>query len=200
VGPSAPSALTAPSPFVEALSRPARAIGFKRPVPGHGQEGNQPSARLARRALTVFGKGQKGRTLPLRGRVVLELEAWSMTPLELVERTPEPDDFLLYPEKRTAGGRLLAAYPKRRLQPTSMHRWWYQRLGDADLVGAGVTSGLNMHRARHTFATELRRVAGIDAASQALGYSSLDTTLSIYGHHDLSDLERAMEALARAKR
>jgi len=81
-----------------------------------------------------------------------------------------------------------------------MHRWWYQRLGDADLVGAGVTSGLNMHRARHTFATELRRVAGIDAASQALGYSSLDTTLSIYGHHDLSDLERAMEALARAKR
>jgi len=106
----------------------------------------------------VFGKGQKGRTLPLRGRVVLELEAWSMTPLELVERTPEPDDFLLYPEKRTAGGRLLAAYPKRRLQPTSMHRWWYQRLGDADLVGAGVTSGLNMHRARHTFATEVDRL------------------------------------------
>jgi hypothetical protein len=60
----------------------------------------------------VFGKGQKGRTLPLRGRVVLELEAWSMTPLELVERTPEPDDFLLYPEKRTAGGRLLAAVPE----------------------------------------------------------------------------------------
>jgi integrase len=155
---------------------------------------------LARRELTVFGKGQKARVLPLRGRVVLELEAWSMTPLQLVGRLPEPDDYLLYPEKRTAGGRVLAAYPKRRLQPTSMHRWWYGRLAAAGLVGVGVTAGLNMHRARHTFATELRRVAGIDAASQALGHSSLDTTLSIYGHHDLSDLERAMEALAHVRR
>jgi len=155
---------------------------------------------LARREVTVFGKGQKARTLPLRGRVVLELEAWSLTPLELVGRTPEPDDFLLYPEKRTSGGLVLAAYPKRRLQPTSMHRWWYQRLGDAGLVGAGVTAGLNMHRARHTFATELRRVAGIDAASQALGHADLNTTLSIYGHRDAGDLERAMEALARSRR
>ena len=60
-------------------------------------------------------------------------------------------------------------------------------------------SGLNMHRARHTFATELRRVAGIDAASQALGHSDLSTTLGIYGHRDLSDLERDMEAFARIK-
>lgn len=155
---------------------------------------------LARRELTVFGKGQKARTLPLRGRVVLEPEAWSMTPLELLSRTPEPDDFLLYPEKRTGGGRLLAAYPKQRLQPTSMHRWWYQRCADAGLVGAGVTAGLNMHHARHTFATEMRRVAGIDAASHALGHADLNTTLSIYGHRDLSDLEHAMEALAGSRR
>ncbi len=154
---------------------------------------------LARRHLTVYGKGQKSRVLPLRGRVVLELEAWLLTPLEALGRPPEPDDFLLYPEKRTDGGRVLAAYPKQRLQPTSMHRWWYQRLGDAGLVGVGVTSGLNMHRARHTFATELRRVAGIDAASQALGHADLSTTLSIYGHRDLGDLEQAMEALARSR-
>jgi integrase len=104
---------------------------------------------LARRELTVFGKGQKSRVLPLRGRIVLELEAWSMTPLVLLGRPSEPDDHLLYPEKRGSGGRVLAAYPKRRLQPTSMHRWWYARLADAGLVGAGVTAGLNMHRA-HT--------------------------------------------------
>jgi len=154
---------------------------------------------LARRTLTVFGKGQKSRVLPLRGRVVLELEAYMLTPLELVDRTPELDDFLLYPEKRTAGGRLIAAYPKRRLSTTAMHRWWYARLADADLVADGVTAGMNMHRARHTFATELRRVAGIDAASQALGHSDLNTTLSIYGHRDAADLERAMEALARSR-
>jgi integrase/recombinase XerC len=154
---------------------------------------------LARRTLTVFGKGQKSRVLPLRGRVVLELEAYMLTELELVGRTPERDDFLLYPEKRSGGGRLIAAYPKRRLQATSMHRWWYSRLADAELVGDGVTGGMNMHRARHTFATELRRVAGIDAASQALGHSDLNTTLSIYGHRDLGDLERALEALARSR-
>ena len=38
------------------------------------------------------------------------------------------------------------------------------------------------------------------AASQALGHSDLSTTAAIYGHYDLSDLERAMEALARARR
>jgi len=154
---------------------------------------------LARRTVTVFGKGQKSRSLPLRGRVVMELEAYMLTPLELLNRSPELDDFLLYPEKRTRGGRVIAAYPKRGLQATSMHRWWYARCADAELVDAGQSAGLNMHRARHTFATELRRVAGIDAASQALGHSDLNTTLSIYGHRDLGDLERAMEALARSR-
>lgn len=122
-----------------------------------------------------------------------------MTPLELIGRPPEADDFLLYPEKRTADARVLAAYPKRQLQPTSMHRWWYQRCADAELAADGVTAGLNMHRARHTFAIELRRAAGIDAASQALGHADLNTTLAIYGHRDPEDLERAMEALARAR-
>jgi len=73
-------------------------------------------------------------------------------------------------------------------------------LEQAGLVGHGVRSGLNMHRARHTFATELRRVAGVEAASQALGHSDLSTTLGIYGHQDQRDLEHAMEALADARR
>src|SRR5690349_20384138 len=37
-------------------------------------------------------QGAESATLPLRGRVVLELEAWSMTPLELIGRPPEADD------------------------------------------------------------------------------------------------------------
>jgi integrase len=43
------------------------------------------------------------------------------------------------------------------------------------------------------------RVADLGAASQALGHSDLSTTAAIYGHYDLSDLERAMEALAKAR-
>ena len=58
---------------------------------------------------------------------------------------------------------------------------------------------MNMHRARHTFATELRRVAGVEAASQALGHSDLSTTLGIYGYQDQRDLERAMDAFAGAR-
>jgi integrase len=72
-------------------------------------------------------------------------------------------------------------------------------LEQAGLVGHGVRSGLNMHRARDTFATELRRVAGVEAASQARGHSDLSTTLGIYGHQDQGDLERAMEAFAQAR-
>ena len=68
---------------------------------------------LARRQVTVFARGQKSRVIPLRGRIVLEIERHLLEPLRVVERTPEPDDYLLYPEKRTAGGLVLAAYPRR---------------------------------------------------------------------------------------
>ena len=155
---------------------------------------------LSRRQVTVFGKGQKSRVIPLRGRIVLELEHYMLEPLRFLDRTPEPDDYLLYPEKRTKGERILAAYPKRRISGPTIHRWWYRHLQAAGLVGTGMTSGMNMHRALHTFATDLRRVADLGAASQALGHSDLSTTAAIYGHYDLSDLERAMEALAKARR
>jgi hypothetical protein len=116
-------------------------------------------------------------------------------------RPPQGDDYLLYPVRRYADGKgtegqIRVAYrgfPKDRPSPQAVHRWWYRHAQAAGLVGPGVTSGLNMHRARHTFAMELRRVAGIDAASHALGHSDLSTTLGIYGHRDDSDLERAME-------
>jgi integrase/recombinase XerD len=155
---------------------------------------------LARRQVTVFGKGQKSRVVPLRGRIVLELERYMLEPLPFLDRPPEPDDYLLYPEKRTAGRQIIAAYPKRRMSSPTVHRWWYRRLETAELVGGGMTSGMNMHRARHTFAIDLRRVADLGATSQALGHSDLSTTAAIYGHYDITDLERAMEALAQARR
>jgi site-specific recombinase XerD len=154
---------------------------------------------LARSQLTVFGKGQKERVIPLRGRIVMALRTFLGEPLEFVGRRPEPDDFLLYPEKRTPNRRVHWADPKKACAPNTVHRWWYRMLEQAGLVGHGVRSGLNMHRARHTFATELRRVAGVEAASQALGHSDLSTTLGIYGHQDQRDLERAMEAFASAR-
>jgi integrase/recombinase XerC len=155
-----------------------------------------------RGVLRVRGKGQKERLLPLRGPILVELRSLLSTELPDLKRCPEGDDYLLYPIRQVPAGRGLEgqflltrrAFPKRKPSPQSIHRWWYRQAQAAGLVGPGVTSGLNMHRARHTFATELRRVAGIDAASHALGHADLNTTLGIYGHRDESDLETAMDA------
>lgn len=159
---------------------------------------------LQREWLRVYGKGQKERLLPLKGPILVEARLYLASDLPHVGRPPEPDDFLLYPVAWRAVGKTPAnrmlhgwrAEPKTRPSGPTLHRWWYRQLQDAGLVGQGVTSGMNMHRARHTFATELRRVAGIDAASQALGHSDLSTTLGIYGHRDTSDLESAMTQYA----
>lgn len=157
-----------------------------------------------RGALRVFGKGQKERVMPLRGPILAELRLLLTVDLPHVGRPPQGDDYLLYPIRTYAAGKgsegqLLREYrgfPKDRPSAQSVHRWWYRQAQAAGLVAPGVTSGLNMHQARHTFAMELRRVAGIDAASHALGHADLNTTLGIYGHQDASDLEGAMQTYA----
>jgi len=155
---------------------------------------------LVRRTLTVrCGKGQKHRILPIRGRFVLAFEEYLMTPLRRLERVPEEDDFLLYPEWRK-GGKVYGTKPKRPMSPQSLHRWWYEHLQRAGLVDQHVEKGLNMHRARHTFATELRRNVGdIGVVQHMLGHSDVSTTERYYGHYDLSDLARAMERFSRAR-
>ena len=142
--------------------------------------------------------------MPLRGPILAELRLMLVTDLPHVGRPPQGDDYLLYPVRTLADGKgsegqtlhAHRAEPKTRPSPQSVHRWWYRQAQAAGLVGPGVTSGLNMHQARHTFAMELRRVAGIDAASHALGHADLTTTLGIYGHFDETDLEGAMESYA----
>jgi hypothetical protein len=66
-------------------------------------------------------------------------------PLEFVDRRPEPDDYLLYPEKRTPDRRVYWAEPKKPCAYNTVHRWWYRMLEQAGLVGHGFRSGLNMH-------------------------------------------------------
>jgi integrase len=83
------------------------------------------------------------------------------------------------------------SYPKDHPSPQAVWRWFKRLKQDAGLPLEG-----GMHEARHTFAMELRRVAGLDAASHALGHADLSTTLGIYGHRDDSDLETAMDAYA----
>lgn len=152
------------------------------------------------RGLRVFGKGRKERILPLHDLMRAELGLYLIADLPHVGRPPQADDYLLYPIDRRANGKgsegqiswAFYGRPKDRMSEKTIHMWWYRLADAAGLVSPGATSGLNMHQARHTFAMDLRRVAGVEAASQALGHSDLSTTLGIYGHQDGSDLERAM--------
>ena len=52
----------------------------------------------------------------------------------------------------------------------------------AELVDIGQRSGLNLHRARHGFALDMRRAASLEAASQALGHADLAKTMRHHGH------------------
>lgn len=156
---------------------------------------------IARRDLTVFGKGQKSRVIPMRGRIILAAEEYLLDELEGVGRQPEPDDFLLYPEKRTPDRRVYWADPKKACALNTVHRWWYRMLEHADLVGAGMRSGMGMHRARHSFAQDVRRAyPDMGAVQHLLGHSDPATTIGLYGNYAPEDMERAMEAAARARR
>lgn len=156
---------------------------------------------LARKTLLVTGKGQKQRSLPIRDRLVRAAEEYLMTPLEGVGRTPEPDDYLLYPEKRTPDRTVYSAEPKKPMGASTVHRWWYRRCVAAGLVGKGIQAGLNMHRARHTFAQDVRREVGdIGIVQHLLGHADESTTIRAYGGYDASDLGRGIDALALLRR
>lgn len=157
---------------------------------------------VSRRTMVVTGKGRKARTIPLRGRIVLAVEEYLLETLPApVDRQPEPDDYVLYPEKFTPTGIVYDADPKRRKNGKGMHFWWYRMLRQAGLVGDGVTSGMNMHRARHTFAQSVRRVyPDMGVVQHLLGHSDPATTIALYGNYGPEDLERAMEAFAKALR
>jgi integrase len=116
--------------------------------------------------------------------------------LEGLGRSPEPDDFVLYPEKRNPDRKVYRADPSRPMAGNGVHRWWYRMCEYAGLVEKGQRSGLNLHRARHGFALEMRRAASLEAASQALGHSDLSTTMRHYGHWADDELAAAFEALA----
>ena len=154
---------------------------------------------LARRTLVVFGKGQKARSLPLRGGIVLAAEAYMLEPLEGLVRQPEPDDFVLYPELRNPNRVVYSADPKRPMAQNGIHRWWYRMCELAGLVEKGQRAGMNMHRARHGLAFDMRREVSLEAASQALGHADLATTMRHYGHWADDELARAFEALAAAR-
>jgi hypothetical protein len=73
------------------------------------------------------------------------------------------------------------------------HQWWYRCLNRA---GIEDTTGMNMHRGRHTVATEiLRKTGNIVAAQMLLGHSSIETTVRSYAQADIGQLADIMRSM-----
>lgn len=156
-----------------------------------------------RERLTVFGKGGKVRSVPL-----IDDHFWRDLGVVQLERRPEPDHFLLpkppmtrrvgtWPEYRYA---VVREFPDVPISATTLHRWWYARLVEANVITEGTTSGEGMHRGRHTALTDLTRFPGANLKHVQLfaGHASESTTADIYAHLDDVDLELVLRAKREA--
>jgi integrase len=72
------------------------------------------------------------------------------------------------------------------------HLWWYRCLERAELVPKGTTGGMNMHRGRHTAATELQRAHhDLRLTQLLLGHTDIRSTAR-YAQLDTTDLAKAL--------
>lgn len=158
-----------------------------------------------RREVIVTGKGSKERV------VQIETEAFwiawldhMVTAYPKMERTPEPDDFLWFP-MRVAGAygarerQVTRCYPEKPIVESGWHRWWYDLLGRAGIVKAGVTSGRKAHTTRHTYATDaLDATDDLYGVKELLGHSSTRVTEG-YLHSSEKHKRTVAEKLARSR-
>lgn len=145
---------------------------------------------LARRILTVFGKGSKVLEQSIPEPLALELER------HILDRGAHPDEFLLYPQKLGRRG----AYPaydrevlwEDRLRPlttSGIDKWWQRARARAGL------DDVLMHEIRHTAGTHMHETGGDLVATQHfLRHRSSGTTERTYIHID------RVKAIARVQR
>jgi integrase/recombinase XerC len=141
---------------------------------------------LGRRRLRVHGKGGKIRHTPLPTEDLRQ---------ELAELSlrRDPQEHLLYPQKRGPKGTVIWENRLKGLSGPAMHRWWYRCLARAGVVDQGTTRGKKMHGARYTSGTELYLATGdIYATKQLLGHADVSTTANIYVQGSSADLEEKL--------
>ena len=145
------------------------------------------------------GKGRKARRVPVRGALLETLDQfvrWTLIPG--LDRLPEPDDYVLYPERAAnQHAKGTNPNPKKPMAESTAHRWWYRCLQRAGVVEENVSSGRKMHATRHTYATELGRATNWNmvAVQKNLGHSKIGTTVDIYTQFAFEDQEAAVELL-----
>ena len=162
---------------------------------------------IERRLFTVRTKGGRIYEIP-----IVEDAFWlKLGLLDLVAQL-QPDHWILYRQDTRrmkvdldqadeilslAGGRQGYAKITRRDHSKAAtgklaHLWWYRSLTRAGLVEKGATGGMNMHRGRHTSATELMRSGhDLKLTQNLLGHLDIRSTAR-YAQLDTADLAAAL--------
>jgi integrase/recombinase XerC len=153
-----------------------------------------------RRTVTVLGKGDKERVIPIHGPFWLAWERHLLEPYPRLDRLPRPDDHVWFPA-RVAGAykgrvrQITAEYPERAMTERGFHEWWVRLTGHA-----GITYR-KPHMTRHTFGT-----AALDASDgdiygvkELMGHESISTT-ELYLHSSTRRKEAVASKLARSRR
>lgn len=145
---------------------------------------NVGSADFSRGTLTVLGKGNKMREIPLVDALSEEILLYLQTTARILGSGMTADSPLLVTEKGS------------RLYPMAVERIVKAQLGEA-----GVSARKFPHALRHTLATELLGDgADISSIKELLGHSSLAAT-QVYTHTSIEKLKESyLTAHPRAKR
>jgi integrase/recombinase XerC len=136
---------------------------------------------LASGEITVTGKGQKQRVVPLGKFAIAALQAW----LVVREQLALPDETALFVGAR--GQRIAHRVVQLRLK-----QWG---------ITQGITSNVHPHLLRHSFATQVLQSSGdLRAVQEMLGHASISST-QLYTHLDFQYLSKIYDtAHPRAKR
>ncbi|HKO86915.1 MAG TPA: tyrosine recombinase XerC [Burkholderiales bacterium] len=131
--------------------------------------------------VTVLGKGNKTRTVPVGHKAVEALSAWHGVRAELAR----PEEKALFVGSR--GERISPSVLRRRLQQLAQRQ--------------GLTQSVHPHMLRHSFASHVLQSSGdLRAVQEMLGHASVSTT-QIYTHLDFQHLALAYDkAHPRAKK
>ena len=151
------------------------------------------SVDFSRKVVTVHGKGNKTRAIPLADSLAAEIRIYLKAAEALVGlRTVDHA-----PVSRTPGEPLLVTYTGRALYPVYVDRVVKTELGGFE----GFTGRKSPHVLRHSIATGLlNEGAQLNSIKEMLGHSSLAAT-QVYTHNSITKLQQVYRtAHPRAKK
>ncbi len=124
-------------------------------------------------SITVTGKGNKTRVLPVGRKAIIALKKWTLARAALIK----PDETALFVNQRG-----------RRIGPRGV-QLRFKQLG----LKQGVDGPLHPHALRHSFATHLLESSGdLRAVQELLGHANISTT-QIYTHLDFQHLTKVYD-------